>query len=507
MFVICILSFSSSAISQEHQIVNTKSGPIKGVITKHAMGKLYTFFKIPFAKPPVGDLRFKKPEPIEPWNDVIDGTQQMPSCSQPMGFYDAMLPITDVSENCLFLNVYVPNSVSYGNKKSVMVWIHGGGYSVGQGNLYDSSELALTGDVIVVVINYRLNVFGFMTTWDSAALGNYGLWDQIMALKWVKNNIEDFGGDPDSITIFGESAGGFSVSILSLLPQNKGLFHRVIAQSGTANSYMAFNNDKKSFMQDIFDELKCDKQDTISIVECLRAVASENFSNVTMKMLYSGLNDLYISIAPRVDNDLIKQQLDFHTNLGASLEFFRSLDYLAGFTSSEGVTMVALDEGMNLEQDFKISEGISPDALCSQFMPRIAKRAFDNIPEVAEALCQAYRADDKIQQGKNAVELCGDFGFAHTAVQSLIAHSKQNQATNTYQYILTRPVSSILGAQLPKWFEGAPHGLDLAYLFDFEDKDLIFLINSTFSDADQNMKQTMMKYWTNFAKTGYVQTF
>ncbi|KAJ8302994.1 hypothetical protein KUTeg_019390 [Tegillarca granosa] len=228
-FVVIILAVISTVTGQEHHIVTTKSGPIKGVITQHDLGKLYTFFKIPFAKPPVGDLRFKKPEPVEPWNDVIDGTQQMPSCPQPMGLFDALLPITDMSEDCLFLNVYVPNSVSSGSKKSVLVWIHGGGYSLGQGNMYGSSELALTGDVIVVVINYRLNVFGFMTTWDSTAVGNYGLWDQIMALQWVKNNIEDFGGDPDSITLFGESAGGFSVSILSLLPQNKGLFHRVIA--------------------------------------------------------------------------------------------------------------------------------------------------------------------------------------------------------------------------------------------------------------------------------------
>ncbi|KAJ8302995.1 LOW QUALITY PROTEIN: hypothetical protein KUTeg_019391 [Tegillarca granosa] len=366
--------------------------------------------------------------------------------------------------------------------------------------MYDSSELALTGDVIVVVINYRLNVFGFMTTWDSAAVGNYGLWDQIMALRWVKNNIEDFGGDPDSITIFGESAGAFSVSILSLLPQNKGLFHRVIAQSGTANSPMTFNNDNKSFMKEIFEEVKCNKSDTVSIVECLRAVPSENFSNITMKLFFSGFNDMYISVAPKIDNDLIKKPLDFSTDLDSSLEFFRSLDYMTGYNNGEGASMLAMEERYG--SPTSISEGISSDALCSRFMPRIVKRSFDSIPEVSEALCKAYRADDRIQQGINAVELCGDYEFASAAVQSLIAHSKQNQATNTFHYVFTRPVTSIMGEELPKWFEGAPHGLDLAYLFDFDDKHMEIFINSTFTDADKNMKLTMMKYWTNFAKTG-----
>ncbi|KAJ8302533.1 hypothetical protein KUTeg_018929 [Tegillarca granosa] len=116
-FAAILLAVISTVTGQKHHIVTTKSGPIKGVITDHAMGKLYTFFKIPFAKPPVGDLRFKKPEPIEPWNDVIDGTQQMPSCSQPMGLFDAMLPNTDVSEDCLLLNVFVPNTLSPGSKK------------------------------------------------------------------------------------------------------------------------------------------------------------------------------------------------------------------------------------------------------------------------------------------------------------------------------------------------------------------------------------------------------
>ncbi|KAJ8302997.1 hypothetical protein KUTeg_019393 [Tegillarca granosa] len=254
-------------------------------------------------------------------------------------------------------------------------------------------------------------------------------------------------------------------------------------------------------MDDIIHEVKCEKADTASIVECLRAVPRVNFSNITMKLFHSGFTDLYIGVAPKIDNDLIKKPLDFNTDLGSSLEFFRSLDYMTGYTNGEGVSIVTMEEVMDLQQGFNISEGISSDALCSRFVPRIAKRSFDSIPEVSEALCIAYRADDRFQQAKNAVELCGHFMFAHGAVQSLLAHSKQNQATNTYQYILTRPVTYILGTQLPKWFEGAPHGLDLSYLFDFKDKDMEFLINLTFTDADKNMKQTMMKYWTNFAKT------
>ncbi|XP_052071092.1 carboxylesterase 1F-like [Mytilus californianus] len=191
------------------------------------------FRNIPFAKPPVGGLRFHQPVPYGSWSDIYDATRFGPSCIQSVnGIVDQYVPNTNTSEDCLVLNIYVPSGFSESNAKSVIIWVHGGGYYLGQGMFYDGSYLSGIGDVIVVTINYRLGVFGFFSTMDDVALGNYGLWDQQMAIKWVHDNIESFGGDPNSVTIAGQSAGAFSVALQALNPANKGLFHRVIAQSG-----------------------------------------------------------------------------------------------------------------------------------------------------------------------------------------------------------------------------------------------------------------------------------
>jgi carboxylesterase type B len=213
---------------------------IMGLNTTYEGDTVYQFRGIPYAAPPVGSLRFHKPNPAIPWHGWLDATNYKSVCMQ-----DRTIPVNTglnrytMSEDCLQLNIYVPMSVSnHGNKggKPVMVWVHGGAFTIGTSITYDGSFLALQGDVIVVTVNYRLGFFGFYSTGDSASPGNYGLWDQRQAFQWTKDNIAVFGGDPEKITIFGESAGGFSVSLQALYPSNRGLFRRVIAQSGPALS-------------------------------------------------------------------------------------------------------------------------------------------------------------------------------------------------------------------------------------------------------------------------------
>jgi cholinesterase/neuroligin len=152
---------------------------------------------------------------------------------------------TSYSEDCLYLNIYAPKKPEQGEKLAVMVWFHGGGFIVGSADIYPADHLAVYGDVVVVTVNYRLTVFGFLSTGDEHAPGNYGLWDQRMALDWVNKNIEGFGGDPARVTIFGESAGAASVIYQGLYPDNRGLFQRVVAQSGSAGSWWASNDHYK----------------------------------------------------------------------------------------------------------------------------------------------------------------------------------------------------------------------------------------------------------------------
>ncbi|XP_012944282.1 acetylcholinesterase-like [Aplysia californica] len=209
-------------------------GVIEGVdVQAITSGKtVYAYYGIPFAEPPVGPLRFRPPVPYAGRNpnNVISSNSFRASCMQ-----EAPPVPTTTSEDCLHLNIFAPSASSQTERK-VMVWIHGGGYILGDVRPYTPTDLVADYDVVVVTIHYRLGFFGFMSTGDEASPGNNGLRDQVLALQWVKDNIRAFGGDPDDVTLFGESAGAGSVSFLSLSPYSKGLFTKAIMQSGTVFS-------------------------------------------------------------------------------------------------------------------------------------------------------------------------------------------------------------------------------------------------------------------------------
>ncbi|PSN44746.1 hypothetical protein C0J52_10743, partial [Blattella germanica] len=214
--------------------VNITQGALRGKqkVTKSGF-KFFSFRGIPYAKPPVGTLRFKAPQPPESWSGVRDAFKEGHICPQK----DMVLQEYRGNEDCLFLNVYTPKdlNVGGGDLKPVMVWFHGGGFEKGSGNsdIY-GPDFLVPQDVVVITLNYRLGPFGFLCLDNEEVPGNAGLKDQVMALRWVQQNIKEFGGDPNNVTIFGESAGGASAHYHMLSPLSKGLFHRVISQSGTA---------------------------------------------------------------------------------------------------------------------------------------------------------------------------------------------------------------------------------------------------------------------------------
>ncbi|XP_013381889.1 acetylcholinesterase-like [Lingula anatina] len=251
-WVVIVICTSLAVVTMEgvkcQNIVYTDNGALQGATETVQGRRVDVFLGIPFAKPPVGDLRFRLPEPAENWEGVKDATAFGPACMQigpnPYGFPD----VKTISEDCLTLNVFVPGSTNSSNNKAVMVWIHGGGYTTGGTAIYSFKEFAVTGDVIVVSMNYRLNVFGFLSIGDDSVPGNIGLWDQIEALRWIKKNIQYFGGDSGRVTIFGESAGGSSVVQLALANASSGLFQRFIRQSGITNSKRANHGDDLHFM-------------------------------------------------------------------------------------------------------------------------------------------------------------------------------------------------------------------------------------------------------------------
>ncbi|KAJ3182754.1 hypothetical protein HDU87_008093 [Geranomyces variabilis] len=217
-------------MTEEAPIVTTTSGAVRGTVRSPG---LFIWRGIPYAAPPVGPLRFKAPQPVKPWDGVLDTTRFGADAIRSV-LGDIKMSVMPESEDCLFLNVW--SSGLKGPARPVMVYIHGGAYIDGSGSipLYNGRHLAQRGDVVVVTINYRLGALGYLYMPSIPSMdSNLGLRDQVFALEWVRDNIAAFGGDPDNVTIFGESAGGNAVTTLLAVPSARGLFARAIAQSPT----------------------------------------------------------------------------------------------------------------------------------------------------------------------------------------------------------------------------------------------------------------------------------
>ncbi len=216
-------------------VVSTTNGPVRGRTEEGCSA----FLAVPFAAPPTGDLRWAPPVPPSPWTEPRDASRRGPAAWQPVGGpLDGLVPgmgSADQGEDCLHLNVWTPAPDGAG--RPVMVWIHGGAYTIGSAALpvYDGARLAAATDTVVVSLNYRVGALGFLLLDDPEATANVGLLDQVAGLRWVRDDIAAFGGDPDNVTIFGESAGAGCVLSLLAMPAARGLFHRAIAQSGATD--------------------------------------------------------------------------------------------------------------------------------------------------------------------------------------------------------------------------------------------------------------------------------
>nr|CAD7441504.1 unnamed protein product [Timema bartmani] len=249
--------------SQEPQ-VEVSHGLLQGKTMVSFEGKIFSAFQgIPYAKPPTKSLRFEPPQQVDPWSGVFDATKEGHICPQlHRGVYLG-------NEDCLFLNVYC---IADGTKRPVMVWIHGGGFLSGSGNTnMFGPEFLIDTDVVLVTLNYRLDALGFLSTGDSVVSGNNGLKDQVAALKWIQEEVVKFGGDPDRVTIFGGSAGAASVLLHMLSPMSGGLFHGVIAQSGTPLlPGIVHLSSQLSMAAKLAQAVSCHTNSSELLVECLR---------------------------------------------------------------------------------------------------------------------------------------------------------------------------------------------------------------------------------------------
>uniref|UniRef100_A0A8D2G2K8 Carboxylic ester hydrolase n=1 Tax=Theropithecus gelada TaxID=9565 RepID=A0A8D2G2K8_THEGE len=283
-------------------VVDTVNGKVLGkfVSLEGFAQPVAVFLGIPFAKPPLGPLRFTPPQPAEPWSFVKNATSYPPMCIQDPKAGQFLSDLLSnrkenisltVSEDCLYLNIYTPADLTKKNRLPVMVWIFGGGLVVGAASTYDGKVLAAHENVVVVTIQHRLGILGFFSTGDEHSRGNWGHLDQLAALRWVQDNIASFGGNPGSVTIFGESSGGESVSVLIFSPLSKNLFHRAISESGVALTHALLEDgDIKPLAEKIANTAGCQTTTSAVMVQCLRQKTEEELLETTSKMNFLTLD-------------------------------------------------------------------------------------------------------------------------------------------------------------------------------------------------------------------------
>lgn len=399
-------------------IVDTTKGQVEGA----ALPGLQRWLGIPYARAP----RFAAPLPVEPWPGIRPATKFRKQCSQQMGgkVRAEQLENDDYGEDCLHLNIWAPTGGAPG-PKPVMVWIHGGAFMAGSANPYDAAALAREGDIVVVSINYRVGVLGFVNFGEALGLpdipSNLGLRDQIAALEWVRDNIAAFGGDPTRVTICGQSAGSMSVSLLMLAPSARGLFHGAIMQSGA----VSLIHDRERSIQDArrFAELLDLNQGDLERLRTMDLVRLFEAQTQVGKELKNG-----IPAAPWYDGDLLPPSLE-----AAHAHDAAPVPLLAGATRDEIVL-------------FDLMPG---DILPSKW-PDLEALLHAQLPQgQAERVLAAYP-----RSRKGRIALASDLTFVVPTRNFAERHSAR-QPTWFYRFDYAHPIA------------GATHGLDLTVSWPF----------------------------------------
>ncbi|XP_067396183.1 fatty acyl-CoA hydrolase precursor, medium chain-like isoform X2 [Emydura macquarii macquarii] len=478
--------------------VITKYGKLQGqqIRVDGAERHVDVFLGIPFAKPPVGPLRFSPPVPVEPWKGLRDATSYPPMCLQdPVAGQHLSDVFTNrkdklsfrCSEDCLFLNVYTP-ARSDNDRLPVMVWIHGGGLVLGAASTYDGSALSAFENVVVVAIQYRLGILGYFSSGDEHARGNWGFLDQVAALQWIQENIERFGGDPGSVTIFGESAGGASVSALVLSPLAKGLFHKAISESGVAIKAL-FNANPEAQTNNIASVSGCKSTSSAAMVHCLREKTEEEIMKITLNMEFttiqlnatsSGDSEQSLFISAVTDGVFLPKS----TKELLAEKTINAVPYIIGVNNHEFSWLLP-----NMLKYPAFTEGMDKKTVTSLLL---SLEIFTHVPaEFTNLLSDEYlsNTEEPTQVRDAFFELMGDAVFVVPAIQTAKYHRDSGNPVYVYDFH-HRPSSN------KPDFVKADHGDEIGYVFGKS-----FLAGEA-TEEDSKLSRTIMKYWANFARKG-----
>ncbi|XP_064622620.1 uncharacterized protein LOC135484856 [Lineus longissimus] len=485
---------------------------VMGLTETFHNGKVHVFRGIPYAKPPV---RFEAPTVTRALDFNYNSAEEF-SAACPQTVTASLTDLTSdpkihnrTDEDCLYLNIYVPHNTSKIAAKAVMVYIHGGGFEAGSGASVDGRPLALHGDVIIVTFNYRLGLFGFLSTGDDEARGNWGMLDQHAALQWVKNFVDLFGGDSSRVTIFGSDTGGVSAALHAMSPLSNGLFQRVISQSGAAIDSGApwrISVGAKHVLAPFTALNQCYGNSTI-ILNCLRSTAADTLttqSKIILAVGYKHLFDYGSLLAPVIDNRFIL------SHPGDESLKFSEVEYMVGFNSNEGTAKFDILPGQFELQQFKHPYPM-PEYYYNDMLAGLTL-LMPNQKQVIQALKAKYPFEptDGIATRDNVMKLYGDGLFVAPAYNDALKHYTDmlQTATNTskrktFMYEFDQSPSLLVTTPWSAGY-GAGHGDEIPYVFGMPiySKDVISKRGKIVRDVDEQMSRIMMAYWTNFAKTG-----
>ncbi|MDE0692534.1 MAG: carboxylesterase family protein [Gammaproteobacteria bacterium] len=452
--------------------VAVTGGVVRGVLGEDGLKQ---YHDIPFAAPPVGERRWAPPGPVQPWEGVRDAAVPGPACVQQGaqgGFYDSATAVATMDEDCLTLSVWT-RAQHVEERLPTMVWIHGGGLTVGSGDAYPGELLTANG-VVLVTVNYRLGPFGFLALADLTAesangtSGNQGLQDQIAALEWVQDNIASFGGDPGNVTIFGESAGSMSVSILQASPPARGLFHRIIGQSGGLFGPMTFrdqpsvNGDSAEAIGAGFAAALAGEGGDTSL-EALRALSAEHVLATYLA------NPALLSALAIVDGDVLTDEVAAVFAAGAQA----NVPVLIGSNADEGTALLPyMAAGM--------------DAGAAGFSAYVEAE----FAEVKGEIGEHYPAGDDEQAAASWMDLFGDALFTYPMRAWARAMATVPSDAYLYWFTWAPPIE-----ESERY--GAFHAAEIGYVFGN-----LELFDATPTDADRALSERMATIWTEFARTG-----
>ena len=455
-------------------IVDTKYGKVQG----YSENGIKIFKGIPFASPPIGKLRFMPPTTLNPWDGVLDATKFGPDVPQSKSVLDAFIGMKNrKDEDSLYLNVWTPEIDN--EKRPVMVWIHGGGFTNGGGarDVYNGLFLAQRGNLVIVTINYRLGALGYLYIPEITA--NAGQLDQIAALEWVRDNIEAFGGDPNHVTIFGESAGGVAVSTLLTMPGAKGLFNRVIAQSGTCHPKASDPRASKRGSKRLMRDLGIKYGD----IEALQQVQIKDMLKVQTKIIMSGgLIGAPSPFWPVIDGDTLPEHPLDTIKKGE----VKDIELLIGTNLDEAKLWGALDPSRANWDDKQLQNQL-----------RAAMSYIGQDEQKAKEIIQVYKDAREGQLSTAPSDIADaiytDFLFRVSAIR--VAEAYCNFNPNTYSYLFTRPAIAFNGKL------GSCHAVEIPYVFGTFNTSKIAVLTGKGPDLEA-VSNKMMDTWIAFARTG-----